>query len=76
MYYICDTYQGVTRIRTMPTFVWFGSCMQPHVSPQVRTDFRLKIATVVSAGVSLDILSVCRIFVPRSMPGINMITLN
>lgn len=50
--------------------------MQPHVSPQVRTDFRLKIATVVSAGVSLDILSVCRIFVPRSMPGINIITLN
>lgn len=50
--------------------------MQSHVSPQVRTDFCLKIATVVSAGVGLDLLGVCSIFVPRPMPGINIITLN
>lgn len=76
MHYMRDTYQSITRVRTMATFVRFGACMQSHVSPQVRTEFRLKIASVVSAGVSLDILRVGRIFVPPSMPGINIITLN
>jgi len=52
----------------MSTLVWFGACMQSHVSPQIRAEFRLKIAALVSAGMDLDLLGIRGILVPYSMP--------
>lgn len=52
----------------MSTLVWFDTCMQSHVSPQIRTEFRLKIAAFISAGMDLNLLGVRGIFVPYSVP--------
>lgn len=62
------THQSVTGVGTMTTLVRFGACMQSHVSPQVRAEFRLKIAVLVSAGMDLDLLVARGILVPYPMP--------
>lgn len=54
--YLTTTHQRVTGIGTIATLVRFDACVQSHVSPQVRGDFRFKTAALVSAGIHLDLL--------------------
>lgn len=65
------TYQSVTGIGTMSALVRFDAGVHSHVPPQIRAELRLKIATLVAAGMDLDLLGVRGILVPYPMPAEN-----